>query len=340
MGKYLISATATNGSLTSAPIEAEFEIVPEPVITAPTFSLAEGTYTGTQIVTIEGYRGSMIVGTCNDDDVYDYSPCDVTLAAPATGEITYVLTVHSELGEKQGEESTATYVIKAGEPAAEGAFQLVTSAEMLKEGAKVILVSETNAMSTVQNVKNAAKQYRQSTTVVAVFTVGKDGDNYTFYNAATKTETGAAMPGYLCAVSNEKNALGVESTLSDNGKWSVEFAGSTVKMLAQGEFTRNLLQFNYNGFRCYNPSTTSVSSPLSIYCQLESGVDDATADMVKIIGEEGAIRVAAESADVTVYTMTGQTVAVAAVDGEATIRLAAGFYIVRVGGTTVKVVVK
>lgn len=224
---------------------------------------------------------------------------------------------------------------------------------MLKEGAKVILVSETNAMSTVQNVKDAAKQYRQSTTVVvdgnvvpsvgtdvAVFTVGKDGDNYTFYNAATKTETGAAMPGYLCAVSNEKNALGVESTLSDNGKWSVEFAGSTVKMLAQGEFTRNLLQFNYNGFRCYNPSTTSVSSPLSIYCQLESGVDDATADMVKIIGEEGAIRVAAESADVTVYTMTGQTVAVAAVDGEATIRLAAGFYIVRVGGTTVKVVVK
>ena len=126
------------------------------------------------------------------------------------------------------------------------------------------------------------------------------------------------MPGYLCAVSNEKNALGVESTLSDNGKWSVEFAGSTVKMLAQGEFTRNLLQFNYNGFRCYNPSTTSVSSPLSIYCQLESGVDDATADMVKIIGEEGVIRVVAELADVTVYTMTGQTVAVAAVDGEAT----------------------
>lgn len=353
VGKYLISATATNGSLTSAPIEAEFEIVPEPVITAPTFSLAEGTYTGTQIVTIEGYRGSMIVGTCNDDDVYDYSPCDVTLAAPATGEITYVLTVHSELGEKQGEESTATYVIKAGEPAAEGAFHLVTSAEMLKEGAKVILVSETNAMSTVQNVKNAAKQYRQSTTVVvdgnvvpsvgtdvAVFTVGKDGDNYTFYNAATKTETGAAMPGYLCAVSNEKNALGVESTLSDNGKWSVEFAGSTVKMLAQGEFTRNLLQFNYNGFRCYKPSTTTIDTKLSIYCQVESGVDDATADMVKIIGEEGAIRVVAESADVTVYTMTGQTVAVAAVDGEATICLAAGFYIVRVGGTTVKVVVK
>ena len=67
-------------------------------------------------------------------------------------------------------------------------------------------------------------------------------------------------------------------------------------------------------------------------------MDDATADMVKIVGEEGAIRVVAESADVTVYTMTGQ--AVAAVDGEATIRLAAGFYIVRVGGTTVKVVVK
>lgn len=353
VGKYLISATATKGSLTSAPIEVEIEIVPEPVLTAPTFSLAEGTYTGTQVVTIEGYENSMIVGTCNNDDVYDYSPCDVTLAAPATGEITYVLTVHSELGEKQSEESTATYVIKAGEPAAKGGFQLVSSAEMLKEGSKVILVSGTNAMSTVQNMKNAAKQYRQNTTVVvesnvvpaigsdvAVFTVGKDGDNYTFYNAATKTETGAAMPGYLCAVSNEKNALGVESTLSDNGKWSVEFAGSTVKMLAQGEFTRNLLQFNYNGFRCYKPSTTTIDTKLSIYCQVESGVDDATADMVKIIGEEGAIRVVAESADVTVYTMTGQTVAVAAVDGEATIRLAAGFYIVRVGGTTVKVVVK
>lgn len=353
VGKYLISATATNGSLTSAPIEVEFEIVPEPVLNAPTFSLAEGTYTGSQIVTIEGYEGSMIVGTCNNDDVYDYSPCDVTLAAPATGEITYVLTVHSELGERQSEESTATYVIKAGEPAAEGAFQLVSSAEMLKEGSKVILVSETNAMSTVQNMKNAAKQFRQSTTVVvegdvvpaigadvAVFTVGKDGDNYTFYNAATKTDTGVAMPGYLCAVSNDKNALGVEESLSDNGKWSVEFDGSAVKMLAQGGFTRNLLQFNYNGFRCYNPSTTTVDTKLSIYCQVESGVDDVATGMVKIAGEEGAIRVVAESADVTVYTMTGQAVAAAAVEGEATIRLAAGFYIVRAGGTTVKVVVK
>lgn len=353
VGKYLISATATKGSLTSAPIEVEIEIVPEPVLTAPTFSLAEGTYTGTQVVTIEGYENSMIVGTCNNDDVYDYSPCDVTLAAPATGEITYVLTVHSELGEKQSEESTATYVIKAGEPAAKGGFQLVSSAEMLKEGSKVILVSGTNAMSTVQNMKNAAKQYRQNTTVVvesnvvpaigsdvAVFTVGKDGDNYTFYNAATKTETGAAMPGYLCAVSNEKNALGVESTLSDNGKWRVEFDGSAVKMLAQGGFTRNLLQFNYNGFRCYNPSTTTIDTKLSIYCQAESGVNDVATGMVKIAGEEGAIRVVAESADVAVYTLTGQAVAAAAVEGEATIRLAAGFYIVRAGGTTVKVVVK
>lgn len=353
VGKYLISATATKGSLTSAPIEVEIEIVPEPVLTAPTFSLAEGTYTGTQVVTIEGYENSMIVGTCNNDDVYDYSPCDVTLAAPATGEITYVLTVHSELGEKQSEESTATYVIKAGEPAAKGGFQLVSSAEMLKEGSKVILVSGTNAMSTVQNVKNAAKQYRQNTTVVvegnvvpaigsdvAVFTVGKDGDNYTFYNAATKTETGAAMPGYLCAVSNEKNALGVEETLSDNGKWRVEFDGSAVKMLAQGGFTRNLLQFNYNGFRCYNPSTTTIDTKLSIYCQAESGVNDVATGMVKIAGEEGAIRVVAESADVAVYTLTGQKVAAAAVEGEATIRLAAGLYIVRAGGTTVKVVVK
>lgn len=353
VGKYLISATATKGSLTSAPIEVEIEIVPEPVLTAPTFSLAEGTYTGTQVVTIEGYENSMIVGTCNNDDVYDYSPCDVTLAAPATGEITYVLTVHSELGEKQSEESTATYVIKAGEPAAKGGFQLVSSAEMLKEGSKVILVSGTNAMSTVQNVKDAAKQYRQNTTVVvegnvvpaigsdvAVFTVGKDGDNYTFYNAATKTETGAAMPGYLCAVSNEKNALGVEETLSDNGKWRVEFDGSAVKMLAQGGFIRNLLQFNYNGFRCYNPSTTTIDTKLSIYCQAESGVNDVATGMVKIAGEEGAIRVVAESADVAVYTLTGQKVAAAAVEGEATIRLAAGLYIVRAGGTTVKVVVK
>ena len=353
VGKYLISATATKGSLTSAPIEVEIEIVPEPVLTAPTFSLAEGTYTGTQVVTIEGYENSMIVGTCNNDDVYDYSPCDVTLAAPATGEITYVLTVHSELGEKQSEESTATYVIKAGEPAAKGGFQLVSSAEMLKEGSKVILVSGTNAMSTVQNVKDAAKQYRQNTTVVvegnvvpaigsdvAVFTVGKDGDNYTFYNAATKTETGAAMPGYLCAVSNEKNALGVEETLSDNGKWRVEFDGSAVKMLAQGGFTRNLLQYNYNGFRCYNPSTTTIDTKLSIYCQAESGVNDVATGMVKIAGEEGAIRVVAESADVAVYTLTGQKVAAAAVEGEATIRLAAGLYIVRAGGTTVKVVVK
>lgn len=354
LGKYYVLAAASNGTVTSEPTDMDFEIVEKPVLAAPSFSLTEGTYTGTQKLFItSSAENAYIAGTCNSEEIYDFSPCEVTLAAPESGETTYVVTVHAELGEEQSEEATATYVIKAGEPAAEGSFMLVTNAEELKEGSQVIIVSDNNAMSFVQNVKDAAKQYRQSTTVtvegttiptigsdVAVFTVGKDGDNFTFYNANTQTETGAAMPGYLSAVSNDKNALGVQTTLDDNGKWALDFAEGRVRMLAQGDFSRNLLQYNFNGFRCYNPSTTSIDTPLAIYRQANSGVSNIAADGIKIAAGEGTISIVANAASATVYTIAGQAVAAAEVRGEATISLAAGLYIVRVGDTVAKVIVK
>lgn len=354
IGAYYVLASATNGTISSETNDMEFTIVEQPALDAPAFSLAEGTYTGTQkLIITSSVDDAYIVGTCNDEEIYDFSPCEVILEAPESGETTYVVTVHAELGEEQGDEAAATYVIKAGEPAAEGSFILATKVEDIKEGSQVIFVSDANTMSTVQNMKDAAKQYRQSTSVVvegttvpsigsdvAVFTVGKDGSNFTFYNANTVTETGAAMPGYLCAVSNDKNALGVQAALDDNGKWELTFADGKVIMLAQGDLGRNQLQYNYNGFRCYDPAVTSINTPLAIYVQANSGVVSATADGVKIVAGEGNIRIVADAAAATVYTMAGQAVAATEVRGEATVSLAAGFYIVRVGDTVAKVIVK
>ena len=262
----------------------------------------------------------------------------------------YVVTATAVVNGAEYEDEVEFEIV---EPEQLATYKIVTSADQLAEGAKVIFVSDVNAMSNVQNTKNVEKQYREYTTVtvdgttasagnaVAVFTVGKDGENFTFYNDETVTEEGVEMPGYLCAYSSEKNSVSVETVLDDNGKWSLSFDGSNVVALAQGDLTRNQLMYNFNGFRCYDPATTSITNTLQIYVDEYASVSNLAADGVKVVAEEGAVRISADSAvEATVYTAAGALVAAKTVNGEATISLAPGFYVVRAGQSVAKVIVK
>ena len=71
-----------------------------------------------------------------------------------------------------------------------------------------------------------------------------------------------------------------------------------------------------------------------------SSVSDVEASSAAVRGAEGSIVVEGFAGRVNVYTVDGRLAASAQVDGEATITVAAGLYVVRTGEKAVKVVVK
>lgn len=73
---------------------------------------------------------------------------------------------------------------------------------------------------------------------------------------------------------------------------------------------------------------------------VSSSVNDVEASGAAVLGAEGAIVVEGFAGRVNVYTVDGRLAASAQIDGEATITVAAGLYVVRAGEKAVKVVVK
>lgn len=148
-------------------------------------------------------------------------------------------------------------------PAAGNTWTKVTAGEQLKAGDKVVIVASGSdaALSTNQksNNRGQATVSKSGDTV----TVGEDTQILTLENG-TKEGTWAfnTGSGYLYAASSSKNYLKTQTTLNDNGSWTVEIdeAGvATVK--AQGDNTRNWLRYNSTSslFSCYASGQENIS---------------------------------------------------------------------------------
>ena len=90
------------------------------------------------------------------------------------------------------------------------------------------------------------------------------------------------------------------------------------------------------------PDDLSATMPINVTFkgQCDAGVNVVEASGAAVRGAEGAIVVDGFAGRVNVYTVDGRLAASAQVDGEATISVAAGLYVVRAGEKAVKVVVK
>ena len=90
------------------------------------------------------------------------------------------------------------------------------------------------------------------------------------------------------------------------------------------------------------PEDLEATMPINVTFkgQRDAGVNVIEASGAAVRGAEGAIAVDGFAGRVNVYTVDGRLAASAQVDGEATITVAAGLYVVRAGEKAVKVVVK
>ena len=90
------------------------------------------------------------------------------------------------------------------------------------------------------------------------------------------------------------------------------------------------------------PDDLEATMPINVTFkgQRDAGVNVVEASGAAVRGAEGAIAVDGFAGRVNVYTVDGRLAVSAQVDGEATITVAAGLYVVRAGEKAVKVVVK
>ncbi|MBR1787407.1 MAG: InlB B-repeat-containing protein [Paludibacteraceae bacterium] len=153
-----------------------------------------------------------------------------------------------------------------------GKYTLVKDAESLTEGSQVVIVAldYNYALSTDQNANNRSyvEITKEDETVswennaaVCEFIVEKGTSQATwaFYDGS--------LDGYIYAASASSNYLRTETDLSDNSSFGITINAETGEafMQAQGENTRDVIQYNNSNhlFSCY--AADNAMSPVAIY---------------------------------------------------------------------------
>lgn len=220
---YSISYDANGGTL----IEGESEITPTSVTEGNAYTIEENVYE---------VEGKLFIGW------------------KANG-VTY------NAGQEIYPTENMTFVAQWGDPNVTD-FMLVTDVKQLKDGDKVYIVAADYnvAMGTQHGTdyRNYVEIAKQNNRVVILnatpveFTVGKDGDNFTFYDGT----------GFLYASSSDKNYLITKDVLDDNGKWAITIdAEGVASIIAQGANENNNLKWNNSSprFSCYKSGQKAVS---------------------------------------------------------------------------------
>ena len=254
---------------------AEFAIVPS-VPAGNIYGETEVTFTP-----VNGFGDLTILYTVNGGENQE-----------ATGEftvnITETTTVEIIAEDGYGREFADEFVYTMRDKAA--AFKLVTSAEQLQQavGKQVLIggyvTGDDNmyVMSTQNNNNRAAVAVSLNgkdgvldmiarTDAHAVMQLGKEGNNYTFYDIDEQ--------GYLYAASSTSNHLKTKATLDANGKAAITVDADTheAAIVFQGGHERNTLRFNAGNsntdplFSCY--SANNSQQPVYLYVEAEPEVE-------------------------------------------------------------------
>ena len=200
-----------------------------------------------------------------------------------------------------------------------GSFTLVTDAAQLTIGDSIVIAYENYAMGA------SAGNYRDKTDMMTsngkVTYLAADAQKILLEEGVIEgTYAFNVGNGYLAATSSSSNHLITSETLNANGSWTITVKDALATIKAQGDKTRNTLQYNTSSprFSCYTGTQKSVN----IYAKspVATGID------VTVVEEE----------NVNVYSLTGTLLRNDVTHSEATDGLQPGIYIIG----TKKVVVR
>lgn len=310
----------------------------------PTFSVEEGTFTEAQTITLTpGEGGAQVFYTINGGTEQPFIE-PIKLEEEGIYKIAAYTAATETLAKSAS--VTKTYIINfpLDEP-----YILCEDAAWLTDGAKIIFVGKKTdkyyGLSVVDDniitgglVTISEKNLTEKDAAVKVFVVGRTANGVTF-----NTDAGYLAAGKTAKAANLSYAAGNEG---DCFHWTVSVAnGEATVVNADVTGDYNNLQFNPSAktprFGAYADSYKNGN--LSIYLLgSTSSVSSMSVDGVKVFAAEGGVKVvAAEAAEVAVYTVAGQLVRQARVaEGSTLVNVAPGFYVVRANGTATKVIVR
>ena len=165
-----------------------------------------------------------------------------------------------------------------------GAFTLVTDAAQLTVGDSIVIVYENSIMGqqkekyrtkTDVTISNGKVTYMASDAQIVLLDEGAVEDTYAL-NVGN---------GYLAATSSSSNHVITTTTLDANGSWKITIGSDALaEIKAQGNYTRNILQYNVGSprFSCYKSGQKSVT----IYAKspVSTGIEEVKGENGKVKG--------------------------------------------------------
>ena len=162
-----------------------------------------------------------------------------------------------------------------------GQFMLVADAEQLTVGDSIVIGYENYAMG------QSAGNYRYKTDMMTsggVITDLADDVQIIILEEGITAGTYAfnVGNGYLAASSSSSNNLATKTTLDANSSWTITISNSLATITAQGDKTRNILQYNTGSprFSCYKGTQKAVN----IYAKspVGTGVEEVKPESGKV----------------------------------------------------------
>lgn len=332
-GKYTVEAWATKDGLTDSE-HASITFTIDKKCAAPTFSLASGSYTTAQTVTITGPEGSTITYTLNEAIFEAPSPVDVELPLVEGVSTTYNLSAHASMKDfKDSEETKAVYVINElyADKTATLNIANYASANKWVSGTQYPDVEIDDVKFAIKGGVNDGKYYKN-----------KKGETWRVYSSTNGTLTISvpAMHIITSVVYKATNAFAEadsgtlsEGTAAGEWKWNAAATNTT-----EGDPVNSVI------FTAAGDNNNVELKEIIVYYAYDpvSSVSSMSAEGIKVFAAEGGVEVVAEeAAEVAVYTATGQLVRQARVaEGSTLVNVAPGFYVVRANGTATKVIVR
>lgn len=330
-GKYTVDAWATKDGLTDSE-HASITFTIDKKCAAPTFSLASGSYTTAQTVTITGPEGSTITYTLNEAIFEAPSPVNVELPLVEGVSTTYNLSALASMnGFKDSEETKAVYVINES---------------YVDKTATLNIADYASANKWVNS-----KQYPDVEIDDVKFAIKGGGNDGKYYSSdetwrvysstnGTLTISVPAMHIITSVVYKATNAFaeadsGTLSEGAEAGEWKWDAAATNT---TEGDPVNSVI------FTAAGNKKNVELKEVKVYYAYDpvSSVSSMSAEGVKVFAAEGGVEVVAEeAAEVAVYTVAGQLVRQARVaEGSTLVNVAPGFYVVRANGTATKVIVR